>query len=267
MAPSAPEDLQVDQTGATWVTLSWFQTSRSIPPLSRHVISVMEEGGEERAVPVEGSNSAVNMTGLLPGTLYMFRVVAVSEFADVQAPSPPSTTVNATTDTTGECSIVTFATTITGRSLLLQAFRCSNSSVPAPVCSDVPGVEDDRLVVRWTYTHTGGLIITSTDVYFNPNTSPELRTSFSSVSGAVVMDTEGSIPLPEAGLHYQFTVKAENSEGTTEVDCPSLRLDTGITNVAVCMSKLDPCPSTCTCIYLHMYTQLTCFSQSFRAVC
>ena len=101
-------------------------------------------------------------------------------------------------------------------------------AVPAPVCSDVPGVEDDRLVVRWSYTHTGGLIITYTDVYFNPNTSPELRTSFSNVSGAVLTDTEGSIPLPEAGLHYQFTVKAENSVGTTEVDCPSLRLDTGI---------------------------------------
>ena len=100
-------------------------------------------------------------------------------------------------------------------------------AVPAPVCSDDPGVEDDRLVVRWTYTHTGGLTITSTDVYFNPDTSPELRTSFSNVSGAVVTDTNGSIPLPEAGLHYQFTVKAENSVGTTDVDCPPLRLDIG----------------------------------------
>ena len=100
-------------------------------------------------------------------------------------------------------------------------------AVPAPVCSDVPDVEDDMLVVRWTYTHTGGLTITSTDVYFNPDTSPELRTSFSNVSGSVVTDTEGSIPLPEAGLHYQFTVKTENSVGTTEADCPPLRLDIG----------------------------------------
>ena len=84
------------------MTLSWFQMSDGIPPLSRHVISVMEEGGEERDLSVEGSNSAVNMTGLLPGILYMFRVVAVSEFADVQALSPPSTTVNATTDITGK---------------------------------------------------------------------------------------------------------------------------------------------------------------------
>ena len=104
--------------------------------------------------------------------------------------------------------------------------------VPAPVCSETPRADDDRLVVSWTYTHTGGLAITSVDVFFNPDTSPELRQAFSSVAGAVVEDVsseerEDSIPLPEAGLHYQFTVRAENSVGASEVDCPVTRLDTG----------------------------------------
>ena len=76
-----------------------------IPPISRHVISVMEEGGEERAVPAEGNNTAANVTGLLPGTLYVFRVVAVSEFADVRAPSPPSDPLTNRTDISGEKSI------------------------------------------------------------------------------------------------------------------------------------------------------------------
>ena len=90
---------------------------------------------------------------------------------------------------------------------------------------------DDRLVVTWTYTHTGGLPISSVDVLFNLDTAPDNRMLFSSVPGAMEGSgsdvTEASIPLPEAGLHYQFTVRAENSEGPTEVACPALRLDTG----------------------------------------
>ena len=41
------------------------------------------------------------------------------------------------------------------------------------------------------------------------------------------MNRQDSIPLPEAGLHYEFTVRAGNSDGEAEADCPSLRLDTG----------------------------------------
>jgi hypothetical protein len=204
VAPSAPEDVTVEQVGSTWISLSWFQSTRGIPPLSRHMILVMG-GGENRSVSEESSEMAANVTGLLPGTEYMFRVVAVSEFRGVQALSPPSDSVPGTTET----------------------------SVPAPVCSETPRADDDRLVVSWTYTHTGGLAITSVDVFFNPDTSPELRQAFSSVPGAVVEDVsseerEYSIPLPEAGLHYQFTVRAENRVGASEVDCPVTRLDTGI---------------------------------------
>ena len=93
-------------------------------------------------------------------------------------------------------------------------------------------MDDDRLVVTWTYTHTGGKPITSADVFSNPETSPDQRQAFSSVPNSMVeevtsLDRAASIPLPEAGVHYQFTVRAENMEGETEVSCPNLRLDIG----------------------------------------
>ena len=59
-------------------------------------------GGEERTLTVESSEMAANVTDLLPGTEYMFRVVAVSEFRGVQALSPPSNNVTGTTETTGK---------------------------------------------------------------------------------------------------------------------------------------------------------------------
>ena len=55
----------------------------------------------ERNVTVESRSTTVNVTGLLPGTNYMLRVVAVSVFGGVQAPSLPSLPINATTGTTG----------------------------------------------------------------------------------------------------------------------------------------------------------------------
>ena len=61
----------------------------------------MVGGGEERTVTVERSEASANVTGLLPGTDYMFGVVAVSEFRGVLAPSPPSNNVTDTTETTG----------------------------------------------------------------------------------------------------------------------------------------------------------------------
>ena len=104
--------------------------------------------------------------------------------------------------------------------------------VPAPVCSESPSVEDDRLVVSWYYSHTGGLPITSADVFFKPDTSSDPTKAFSDVTGSSLadlsaMNRQDSIPLPEAGLHYEFTVRAGNSDGEAEADCPSLRLDTG----------------------------------------
>ena len=73
------------------------------------------------------------------------------------------------------------------------------------------------------HTHTGGIPVTSADVFFNPDTFPEKREAFSSVPGANVgsVEREDSIPLPEAG----FTVRAKNGIGATEVACPGLTID------------------------------------------
>ena len=89
----------------------------------------------------------------------------------------------------------------------------------------------DRLVVSWTYTHTGGLPITSAMVFFSPE-STGTRASFSSVPGAQLSsleerEREDSIPLPEAGLTYQISVVGGNSLGEREADCPTILLTTG----------------------------------------
>ena len=107
-----------------------------------------------------------------------------------------------------------------------------SSTVPAPVCSQPPQVVNDRLVVRWGYTHTGGEPITAVTVLFSPDTSTT-KLSFSEVPGAHLdqvgeSEREDSIPLPDAGITYKFSVRAGNSLGETEVDCPSLSLPAGL---------------------------------------
>ena len=73
---------------------------RGFPELSRHIILV-SGGGVMRNVTVEGSEPNTNVTGLLPGTEYTFRVVAVSVYGDVTAESPPSNSLSATTEVSG----------------------------------------------------------------------------------------------------------------------------------------------------------------------
>ena len=102
MPPIPPIDLSAKDDGPTWIYLQWFNPSNGIgsPPLSSHVITVQEVGGQstERTFGGEG---AANVTGLLPGTQYIFSVVAVSQFQDVLATSPPSGPANGTTSLTG----------------------------------------------------------------------------------------------------------------------------------------------------------------------
>ena len=66
------------------------------------MVTVQEVGAEEEERRFEGSSAEANVTGLQPGTEYTFSVVAVSEFRDVQASSPPSAPANGTTILTGE---------------------------------------------------------------------------------------------------------------------------------------------------------------------
>ena len=99
--PSPPKNVTVDQINDTWMTLSWFYDENSED--SYFVITVRKVGrGEERNVPIEGSNQTANVTGLLPGTEYTFTVVAVSVSGDVEAFSAPSLPFNATTALSGK---------------------------------------------------------------------------------------------------------------------------------------------------------------------
>ena len=97
-------DISIEGVGPTWIYLDWFQPSAGLgnPPLSGHVVTVQEVGAEEEERRFEGSSAEANVTGLQPGTEYTFSVVAVSEFRDVQASSPPSDPANGTTTLTGE---------------------------------------------------------------------------------------------------------------------------------------------------------------------
>jgi hypothetical protein len=173
-------------------------------PHSSNIVTVQEVGGEEEKRVFDSNEEEANVTHLLPGTLYIFSVVAISVFGDLQATSLSSNTFNSTT-------------TIT---------------VPAPVCSEIPQVRGTRLVVNWTYKHTGGEPITSVDVSYTSRADPTTHT-FSddpqAVLGEVGARERGdSIPLPEAGRTYKFSVTATNGQGPSRADCPPLALEIGI---------------------------------------
>ena len=104
----APVDLSAKGSGPTWIYLQWFQPSagRGNPPLSGHVITVQEVGGGEEERRFDGGSAEANVTDLLPGTEYTFSVVSVSEFGELQAPSPASVSANGTTKLTGKISTV-----------------------------------------------------------------------------------------------------------------------------------------------------------------
>ena len=97
-------DLSAKQFGPTWIYLQWFQPSsgRGNPPLSSHVVIVQEVGGHTVNRTFQSNEIEANVTDLLPGTEYIFSVVAVSQFEDLlQATSPPSNLANGTTTLTG----------------------------------------------------------------------------------------------------------------------------------------------------------------------
>ena len=97
-------DLSAKRFGPTWIYLQWFQpsTGRGHPPLSSHVVIVQEVGGQTVNRTFQSNEIEANVTDLLPGTEYIFSVVAVSQFEDLlQATSPPSNLANGITTLTG----------------------------------------------------------------------------------------------------------------------------------------------------------------------
>ena len=100
-APGEPQDVQVAANGPDFISLFWTHSmNRGIPPLSRHQI-IVSGGGEVYMRAVEGDEASANVTGLRPGTLYTFRVVAVSVYGNLSVGSPPSEPITALTTNPG----------------------------------------------------------------------------------------------------------------------------------------------------------------------
>ena len=73
--PSAPEDLIVEDVGKSWIVLSWFLI-HDIEVVTQIVI--VTTGGIEQNITVDGNHTRVNVTDLLPGNEYVFRIIAVA---------------------------------------------------------------------------------------------------------------------------------------------------------------------------------------------
>ena len=106
--PVAPVNLSVKEIGATWIYLQWFNPNGGVGdfPHSSNIVTVQEVGGEEEKRVFDSNEEEANVTHLLPGTLYIFSVVAISVFGDLQATSLSSNTFNSTTTITGNNSLL-----------------------------------------------------------------------------------------------------------------------------------------------------------------
>ena len=93
--PSAPVNLTLDSFGKSWVAFLWLQIPSEID-IESHIISV-SGGGLEWDITIDGDQSTLNVTDLLPGTEYEFRITTVA--SDGQT-SPQSTALVVTTRST-----------------------------------------------------------------------------------------------------------------------------------------------------------------------
>ena len=92
--PSAPVNLTLDSFGESWVAFLWLQTPSEIDIASQRVS--VSGGGLEWDITIDGDQSTVNVTDLLPGTEYEFRITAVASDGQM---SPQSIALIATTRT------------------------------------------------------------------------------------------------------------------------------------------------------------------------
>ena len=74
--PSAPVNLTLDSFGESWVAFLWFQILNEID-IESHIISV-RGGGLEWDITIDGDQLTLNVTDLLPGTEYEFRIASVA---------------------------------------------------------------------------------------------------------------------------------------------------------------------------------------------
>ena len=91
--PSAPEDLFLEGFGTTWIAFSWFFQIRIEIKIIFHIL--VSGGGMEWDITVDGDDTTVNVTDLLPGTEYVFRVTAMASDGQLSPPSTPLITTTA----------------------------------------------------------------------------------------------------------------------------------------------------------------------------
>ena len=85
-------NLTLDSFGESWVAFLWFQIPSEID-ITSQIVSV-SGGGIEWEVTIDGDQTTVNVTDLLPGTEYGFKVIAVASDGQM---SPQSIALLATT--------------------------------------------------------------------------------------------------------------------------------------------------------------------------
>ena len=88
--PSAPESLQLDSVGNTWIAFHWTQIQNEVK-VARQIISA-SGGGMQWEITVDSDQTTVNVTNLNPGTEYIFRIIAVGIDGQLSPRSSPLTT-------------------------------------------------------------------------------------------------------------------------------------------------------------------------------
>ena len=111
MAPGQPLNLSVDSIGAMWASLSWLSpVYEGRPGIARYTVIATntDDGGSivSSSTTDGGVVRELNLTGLLPGVGYEFRVQAVASERGVENESVFSSTVARNTIVTGNHTIL-----------------------------------------------------------------------------------------------------------------------------------------------------------------
>ena len=84
--PGQPNTLSVESIGATWIQISWQPPLTIDFPISRYEVIAQATDNPDviiRNMSTLNNNTLVNVTDLLPGTMYNLTVVAVIEAGEV----------------------------------------------------------------------------------------------------------------------------------------------------------------------------------------
>ena len=108
--PSQPISIFIQSMGVglTFARICWQPPSfRGIPTVSRYLITVtpVDGGADSLTFSTNNSTRDFNVTGLVPGTRYEFRVAAISEYEGIIGRIPESDPVFTNTTYTGKASV------------------------------------------------------------------------------------------------------------------------------------------------------------------